>query len=71
MYEDAIRDYLKSTFIIVLLIILCILGFKLRENRDSKSEYTMETYYDEDLEIRMIIMKDADGQVIYCEREDR
>lgn len=69
---DEIKDFLISfTFILIgalFFVFVAKVVVTIDKQEDKKKEtYELETYYDEDTGINMLIFKDKVGDVLYCE----
>lgn len=69
---DEIKDFLISFIFILMGALFFVFVAKvvvtIDKQEDKKKEmYELETYYDEDTGINMLIFKDKLGDVLYCE----
>lgn len=68
--EAEVRDILVGFIVAIIIIMMALKLSSVAKEKiaDDKSDgYQMETYYDKDTGITMMIFKDKVGDVIYCE----
>ena len=65
--NEFLREIVAGLFIAVLIISYIWLAFNYFSTDDSKPNYEVEIWHDDDTNLTMRIFKDKDGEVLYCE----